>query len=280
MDLVRSSMTFSYIKLTSMFLLLVPSLLAQGQAQSIEADKTHVLVLGTFHLANHNKDMFNVQADDMLAPKRQAEIAAFVESLKAFHPTKIAVEAAAGQPELNQKYRQYLAGKYTLTADEIDQIGFRLAKELGHTQLYPINVMADFPFEAVQDFAKKNGKQELLNQTLEQGPKQVEKISDTLKNGTVGDVLRYMNQAEEIRKDQAFYMTFARFAGNGEYPGPDLLTAWYGRNIRIFSNLRNVIDTPADRVLVIYGAGHAYWLERDVLDSDDLTLDRLADYVH
>jgi len=32
-------------------------------------------------------------------------------------------------------------------------------------------------------------------------------------------------------------------------------------------------------VLVIYGSGHAYWLERDVLDSDDLILDRLADYV-
>ena len=280
MDLVRSSMNLSYLKLTSMLLLLVSSLLAQGQAQSIETDKAHILVLGTFHLANHNKDMFNVQADDMLAPKRQAEIAAFVESLKAFQPTKIAVEAAVGQPELNEKYRQYLAGKYTPTADEIEQIGFRLAKELGHTQLYPINVMADFPFEAVQDFAKKNGKEALLNHTLEQAPRQVEKISDTLKNGTVGDVLRYMNQEEEIRKDQALYMTFARFAGNGEYPGPDLLTAWYGRNARIFGNLRNAIDSPTDRVLVIYGAGHAYWLERDVLDSDDLILDRLADYVH
>jgi hypothetical protein len=275
-------MNFSRMKLTAMLLFPVLSFLAQGQAQSSGPAKAHVLVLGTFHLANHNKDMFNVQADDMLAPKRQAEIAAFVESLKAFQPTKIAVEVSVEEPELNQKYQQYFAGKYTLTADEIDQIGFRLAKELGHTQLYPINVMADFPFEAVQDFAKKNGngKEELLNRTLEQGPKGVAKIADWLKNGTVGDVLRNMNQEEEIRQDQALYMTFARFAANGEYPGPDLLTAWYGRNIRIFGNLRNIIDSPADRVLVIYGAGHAYWLERDVLDSDDLVLDRLADYVH
>jgi hypothetical protein len=273
-------MNFSRLKLTATLLLAVWCFVGQSQAQSSGPAKAHVLVLGTFHLANHNKDMFNVQADDMLAPKRQAEIAAFVESLKAFQPTKIAVEVAVGQPELNQKYQQYLAGKYTLTADEVDQIGFRLAKELGHAQLHPINVMADFPFEAVQDFAKKNGKEELLNRSLEQGPKGVEKISDWLKNGTVGDVLRNMNQEEEIRQDQALYMTFARFAGNGEYPGPDLLTAWYGRNIRIFGNLRNVIDSPSDRVLVIYGAGHAYWLERDVLDSDDLVLDRLADYIH
>jgi len=142
-------MNFSRLKLTVMLLLPVLSLLGHSQAQSSGPAKPHVLVLGTFHLANHNKDMFNVQADDMLAPKRQAEIAAFVESLRGFQPTKIAVEVAVGQVELNQKYQQYLAGKYTLTADEVDQIGFRLAKELGHTQLYPINVMADFPFEAV-----------------------------------------------------------------------------------------------------------------------------------
>jgi hypothetical protein len=263
-----------------MLLLPVLSFLAQSQAQSGAAAKAHVLVLGTFHMANPGRDMFNVQADDMLAPKRQAEIAAFVEALKAFRPTKIAVEAPVDKPEINQKYQQYLAGKYALTAGEVDQIGFRLGKELGHTQLYPINVMADFPFEAVQDFAKKNGKEELLNRSLEQGPKGVARISDWLKNGSVGDTLRHMNEEEEIRQDQALYMTFARFAGNGEYPGPDLLTAWYGRNIRIFGNLRNVIDSPSDRVLVIYGAGHAYWLQRDVLDSSDLVLDRLADYVH
>jgi len=268
------------MKLTAMLLLPVMSFLGQSQAQSSASKKAHVLVLGTFHLANHNKDMFNVQADDMLAPKRQAEIAAFVESLKAFQPTKIAVEAAVGQPELNQKYQQYLAGKYPLTADEIDQIGFRLAKELGHTQLYPINIMADFPFEAVQEFAKKNGKEEPLNRMLEQGPKSVGKINDMLKNGTVGDTLRYINQEDQVRKDEALYMSFAQFTGNNEYPGPDLLTAWYGRNIRIFGNLRNAINSPVDRVLVIYGSGHAYWLERDVLDSDDLVLDRLADYAH
>ncbi len=110
-DRVRSSMNLSHLKLTSMLLLLASTLLAQGQAQSSEADKAHILVLGTFHLANHNKDMFNVQADDMLAPKRQAEIAALVESLKAFQPTKIAVEAAVGQPELNQKYQPILGRK-------------------------------------------------------------------------------------------------------------------------------------------------------------------------
>jgi hypothetical protein len=272
-------MDLLHLKLTPMLLLLVLSLSAHGQAQSSGADKAHVLVLGTFHMANPGRDMFNVQADDMLAPKRQAEIATFIEELKAFRPTKIAVEDLVEKPDTNEKYQQYLTGKYSLTASEVDQIGFRLAKQLGHTQVYPINVMADFPFEAVQDFAKKNGKEAPLNRLLEEGPKEITRISDTLKNGTVGDVLRYMNDPEQISRSQALYMAFARFTGNGGYPGPDLLAAWYGRNARIFGNLRNVIDSPADRVLVIYGAGHAYWLQRDVLDSDDLVLEHLADYM-
>ena len=35
---------------------------------------------------------------------------------------------------------------------------------------------------------------------------------------------------------------------------------------------------PSNRVLVIYGSGHLFWLQRDVLDSADLELARFSDY--
>ena len=35
-----------------------------------------------------------------------------------------------GSQRVTQQYSDYLAGKYTLTRNEIDQIGFRLAKVL------------------------------------------------------------------------------------------------------------------------------------------------------
>lgn len=256
------------------------SLCAFAQAPSSPTAKAHVLVLGTFHMANPGRDVFNLQVDDMLAPKRQAEIAAFVESLKAFHPTKIAVEAPLGDDKTNQKYRDYLAGKYELTANEVDQVAFRLAKEMGLKQVYPIDIMGDFPYEAVADFAKKNGKEQLMNDIVSSAPRELERESNILKNGTVSDLFVHINADQQVREGNALYMGMARFTGNGEYPGPDLMAAWYRRNARIFGNLRNVIDSPDDRVLVIYGAGHAYWLQRNVLDSDDLVLDRLSDYVH
>jgi hypothetical protein len=36
--------------------------------------RAEVLVLGVYHMANPGHDVFNMLADDVLAPKRQAEI--------------------------------------------------------------------------------------------------------------------------------------------------------------------------------------------------------------
>ena len=44
-----------------------------------------------------------------------------VERLRAFHPTKIAVEHP-DDGKLNERYQQYLSDKYVLTADETDHL--------------------------------------------------------------------------------------------------------------------------------------------------------------
>jgi len=240
--------------------------------------KAHVMVLGAFHMDNPGQDIFNLKVDDVLTEKRQKEIADTVATLKKFRPTKIAIEAKLGSKRVEKEYQDYLDGKYALTRNEIDQLGYRLAKELGHKQVYPIDVEGDFPFEKMQEFAKKNGKEQQLNDWMGMIPKLLEKESEILKNGSVSDLLRFMNRDKQVREDQEAYMDFVQFAGNGEYPGPDLLAEWYRRNVRIFSNIRNLISSPEERVLVIYGSGHLYWLQRNVLDSRDLELERFGEY--
>jgi hypothetical protein len=190
------------------------------------------------------------------------------------------VEVEPANKEFAQRYQDYLTGKYSLKADEVDQIGLRLAKRLSHKQLYPINIMADFPFEAMQAFVQKHHQEQILNDDFAATQRELDAWLKILKEGTVGQTLVAINRDQEVRDGEAMYMDFARFAGDGEYPGPDLLTAWYGRNARIFANLRSVIDSPNDRVLVIYGSGHEFWLQQNVLQSRDLVLERLADYVH
>jgi hypothetical protein len=78
------------------------------------AQQPTLLILGTYHMANPGRDLIHLEADDVLAPKRQREIEALVNSLKAFRPTKIAVEVdPQHQDELNERYRAYCEGRFT-----------------------------------------------------------------------------------------------------------------------------------------------------------------------
>src|SRR5881397_1935130 len=125
--------------------------------------RAEVLVLGVYHMSNPGHDIFNMQADDVLAPKRQAEIAQVIAALKKFHPTKIAVERNFGDDRIAKGYLEYVAGKHELTSNEIEQIGFRLARELGHKTVYPVDADGEFPFQHIINYAKASGRSKELD---------------------------------------------------------------------------------------------------------------------
>ncbi|MFB3042277.1 MAG: DUF5694 domain-containing protein, partial [Candidatus Poribacteria bacterium] len=82
----------------------------------------------------------NVEADDVMTPKRQIEIKQLVGRLKKFKPTKVAVEHESEKDvELQTTYRSYLNGNYQLRRNETQQIGFRLAQQMGHRHIYPVD---------------------------------------------------------------------------------------------------------------------------------------------
>ena len=71
----------------------ITTLAQEATTDKSSAPRAEVLVVGVYHMANPGRDIFNMQADDVLAPKRQAEIAQLLEVFKKFQPTKIAIEA-------------------------------------------------------------------------------------------------------------------------------------------------------------------------------------------
>jgi hypothetical protein len=146
------------------------SLVMTSSAPAQASPRPELLIVGTYHMANRNHDAYNVHADDALSDVRQRQITALVELLKTFRPTKIAIEADIDDgARVEREYRDYVAGKYSLSADETNQVGYRLARELGHARVYPVNAWAgnDFPLQAVSDYAKARGRDAQLQATLD-----------------------------------------------------------------------------------------------------------------
>jgi hypothetical protein len=239
--------------------------------------RPEILVLGTYHMSNPGRDIHNMQADDVLAPKRQQEITELIEVLKRFHPTKIAIEADFGSQRVEKEYADYVGGKYTLSRNEIDQIGYRLAKELGHHAIYPVDEEGDFPMQRVVNYAKANGRNEKLDAVTAGWGTMVKEDDDFLRAHTVLEMLEHMNSDSRAAKDMALYFATVPYGDPYDYAGPDLLAAWYQRNIRIYSNIVRLIDSPNDRILVVYGAGHLGWLRQDAANDASVRLKKLAD---
>jgi Family of unknown function (DUF5694) len=242
------------------------------------APRAEVLVLGTYHMGNPGHDIYNMHADDVRAPKRQAEIAQLMQVLKKFNPTKIAIESDAFSDKIPKRYADYLAGKYELTPNEIDQIGLRLAKEVGHKSVYPVDADGDFPYQRLLDYAKGTGRSKELDQVMSGFGEKSKAQGEFLASHTILETLLWMNSDENVAYEDGLYMRLAHFGEVEDWPGADLNSDWYRRNMRIFSNITHLVDSPNERVLVIYGSGHLSWLQHNVSSDPTLRLRKLAEF--
>ena len=163
-------------------------------------DRIAVLLVGSYHMANPGLDRFNLEADDVLTPRRQAEIEAVISRLATFRPTKVAIEAPYGSQSVASAYREYVRDARALRRNESEQIGFRLARHAGHAAIYPIDVQAPFDDAGVRALAETNpshGRRmkdlTVFGQTVMAG------MADTLAKGTIGDMLAAMNRPDTLR---------------------------------------------------------------------------------
>jgi hypothetical protein len=240
--------------------------------------RAEVLVLGVYHMANPGRDIFNTRADDVLAPKRQAEIAQVIAVLTKFRPTKIAIEAGSDNDAITRRYADYLSGKHELSRNETEQLGFRLAKEVGHRTVYPVDTDGEFPHPRLVDYAKAHGRTKEFDGLMGEIGDWVKATNAYLASHTVLETLLYMNADEHVAEDVGFYYRQAHFGEPWNWAGADLVADWFRRNIRIYSNIVRLIESPDERVLVIYGAGHLGWLRQNVANDPTLRLRRLGEF--
>jgi hypothetical protein len=226
-------------------------------------------VVGVAHFSNPGHDLHDPSVDDVLSARRQAEIQTAVDALAQFRPTEVLVEWPAAKAVT--AYAAYRAGTLPPSRSEVVQLGFRLAHQIGLPEVVGVDVMADFPYEAVQRFAETNGQTTLLEKLNVDWATQAQGISDVLRSGTIRDLLRFINTPAWIGKSQNPYRLLLKFGQGPTQPGADLLAAWYRRNFYISANIVQAVH-PRDRVIIFYGAGHAFLLRQLVSEMPDWTL--------
>jgi len=240
--------------------------------------RAEVLVLGVYHMNNPGRDVFNIEADDVLSPQRQAEIAEVIAVLETFRPTKVAVEAGFNDDRIRERFAAFVAGEHELRRNETEQLGFRLAGKLGHETVYPVDVDGEFPYPRLVKYAKATGRATEFEALQEEVGAHVEAQTRHLASHTVLETLLYMNSDEKVAEAVGSYFRMAEFGEPWDWAGADLVSDWFRRNMRIYSNVVGLVDSPGERVLVIYGAGHLGWLQYAVASHPDLRLRKLEEF--
>ncbi|MBL9011387.1 MAG: hypothetical protein JNL56_09435 [Alphaproteobacteria bacterium] len=243
------------------------ALLAAGAARADEP--VRVIVLGTVHLSNTNLDALNVAVDDVFAEKRQAELAEVDAALARFAPTAVALEWPS--ETVAERYPQYLAGTLEPSRNEVVQIGFRLARTAGVDRVHGIDVEGDFPFDPVIAYAQAHGQTPIIDAAMASLESAVAATQQVVDTQSIGALLAHLNDPGRLAADHGFYRTLLRIGGGAEQPGVALLAAWQKRNLETCARLIQ-LARPGDRIVVLFGAGHAFLLRQCVSETPGFEL--------
>jgi hypothetical protein len=254
---------------TTLLLCSGPSISGPSVAPAADAARPiEVMVVGVFHMSNPGHDLHNLKVDDVLEPKRQREIEAVTAALARFRPTKIGVEWPADW--VADRYQQYSAGTLPPSRNEVVQLGFRLAKTVG-ADVHSLDADGDFPYERLKNFAETRGFSKLLDDMNSAIQRDVDEEARLLAEKGVSADLRFLNDPIRLANDHAFYRNILRIGQGDDQPGADLSASWYHRNLLICANLLQLAK-PGDRIVIFFGAGHAFLLRQCVTESPGFKL--------
>ena len=235
-----------------------------GAAQA--AEPIEVMVLGSYHFGNPGRDLNNIKVDPVTSPRRQAELEAVATAIMAFKPTRVMVEMESAAPELAvAEYPAMSANQMRSEANEIVQIGYRIARRAGLPLVSGIDERPKagepdyYPYDQVAAAAKTFGQEQVLAASNADAGPWIKDFEAHQPTETVAQLLTRMNTPGTAVTGMAGYYALLPIGDADSQSGADLNAMWYLRNAKIFGKLMHVAK-PGDRVLVVYGSGHAYWL--------------------
>jgi hypothetical protein len=229
-----------------------------------ERQPSKVLLLGTFHFGYPNLDGHKTDSSkfiDVLSPQRQKEIQELADVIKLFKPTRIYIESRS-QYFHDSLYTEYLNNRYTPARNEVYQIAYRVAKQMGLPKVYAVDA-GNFALENYKNYPRidsiwKRSEpvdtirdkywDEMYSRFYDAG----DSIEATL---TMLENFLLMAEPATLYRMHGHYLTGGFNTKNND--GPDILPMWwYSRNLRIFNNILKTRPTKEDRIVVLFGNGH------------------------
>ena len=208
--------------------------------------------------------------------------------LARFQPTAVAVERLAADPAtmLDQQYPAFKPADLTTSPDERVQVGYRLAAKLKLARVYAIDEqdrpgeVSYFPFEELMAWAAAHGRQSELEDSVRGASAFATELEAKQVTHTVGELLAEFNapDAPMCAAGNGLYMQLVSYGSGSDQPGAVLNGRWFTRNAMIFAKLTQVAK-PGDRIVVIYGGGHAYWLRNLVAQMPGYRLIEAVDFL-
>lgn len=237
---------------------------------SLQQDKpaapVQVMVLGTWHFGNPGADMVNLKSEDVLTSRRQADLERLAAALAAFKPTKIMVERVATTPDLlDPRYLEFKPTDLLRNRDERAQIAYRLAARVGVKGVYAVDEQPAkgepdyFPIGKVVEYTQAHGKSDHLQHMMQTAEQHVKEFESKQATESLPHLLAEMNDPKGFHGRINDYYEFLKFGNSEDQPGADLNAMWYLRNAKIFGKVATVAS-GGDRILILFGAGHSYWL--------------------
>lgn len=245
--------------------------LAFGFTAFGQTEKTKILLIGTIHFETPHTDQFELKADDFLSAKRQSELEDLTNVLSQTKATKVMIERSFESQHTNDSlYNSYVTNHYKITVSEREQIGFRLAKKLHLPHINCIDKFYGMQHDSLMAAtAKAKNQLDLLKDLRTQAKAMLNDFDNKLKKGTITEVLKYINEPEQLKRNLSLYLKCIARIGAGEnYAGAEAVSDWYLRNLAIYSNIINQVEPSDKYVILIFGQGHIPILKH-LLENND-----------
>jgi hypothetical protein len=254
-----------------LILSIINTLYAQVEINTNEP--TSVAILGTYHMSGKKGGgLFELEVDDVKTQRRQKEIKELVQRLIEYKPTKILIESQYGNDHYPNRYQKYLMhiDEDSLSRNEIEQVGFRLAVELGHKTIYPFDFKKMLKTDKLQKFIDQDTIFSVIFKNwIGQASQFFNKMNNNLKTKTILEYLQYSNSQEAINFHHQANLELLKYGRGVNYAGVDYNLAWYERNMKMFHNLTRITDFnyEKERILIIVGEAHVKILKNFIEDA-------------